>query len=156
MKFSYILFPFIISYCVSFSIRRCPNCKFSLYTQNDFKVLEQISYVDALINEADDTRDSYFFPGHSSGSFLPKELRAFGSELFKYDLPELDGLDNIHCPEVRQNLIYVAIDLNCLGSIVNCIRTCCLCIWCIKNLVSCKWQVSISFKEQEIIQIIII
>jgi arginine/lysine/ornithine decarboxylase len=39
----------------------------------------------------------FFFPGHSSGRFANRELDML--DLFQHDLPELDGLDNIHAPE---------------------------------------------------------
>jgi len=39
----------------------------------------------------------FFFPGHSSGRFVNDEIRDIG--LHTHDLPELDGLDNIHAPE---------------------------------------------------------
>ena len=45
--------------------------------------------------------DRYFFPGHCGGRHAPASLTALYGQggLFVYDLPELDGLDNVHCPE---------------------------------------------------------
>jgi hypothetical protein len=61
---------------------------------------EDIPLVSALYEVTPAIKDRYFFPGHCGGEYVPKVLkRLYGSELFHYDLPELDGLDNIHCPE---------------------------------------------------------
>ena len=45
----------------------------------------------------------FFFPGHAAGRHAlagSADLQALrGSDLYKHDLPELDGLDNLHAPE---------------------------------------------------------
>ena len=43
----------------------------------------------------------FFFPGHSSGRFAlhNSDLDKLRTDAFYHDLPELDGLDNIHSPE---------------------------------------------------------
>lgn len=58
-------------------------------------------FVDALSTIAPTLKHRFFFPGHSSRyapSKLTEKLHNI-SGIFTYDLPELDGLDNIHCPE---------------------------------------------------------
>jgi len=56
--------------------------------------------VAALQSVARSIGDRYFFPGHCGGRHAPPALTAlYGQGLFEYDLPELDGLDNVHCPE---------------------------------------------------------
>ena len=40
----------------------------------------------------------FFFPGHSSGRFADRSALD-QLDIFEHDLPELDGLDNIHAPE---------------------------------------------------------
>jgi arginine/lysine/ornithine decarboxylase len=45
-------------------------------------------------------KDRYFFPGHCGGEYAPRVFKKlYGSDILHYDLPELDGLDNIHLPE---------------------------------------------------------
>lgn len=58
-------------------------------------------YVSSLIKVRDSilpTRQ-YFFPGHSSGRYLHNSGDYKHLDVFQHDLPELDGLDNIHAPE---------------------------------------------------------
>ena len=63
-------------------------------SQHESPILSAIADVIPVIKER------YFFPGHTGGEHAPKSLKkVYGSELFNLDLPELDGLDNIHCPE---------------------------------------------------------
>jgi hypothetical protein len=61
-------------------------------------------YVEALTNFIDgNTRiHKFFFPGHSGGLYIPKSMSNLSDngKLWAYDLPELDGLDNIHSPTV--------------------------------------------------------
>ena len=58
-------------------------------------------YVAALETVIKPIKDIYFFPGHCGGRYIPTSLKRImkydGG--FMYDLPELDGLDNIHAPE---------------------------------------------------------
>ena len=59
-----------------------------------------VPLMNALAEVLPPLKERYFFPGHCGGDHAPKSLkRLYGSELFSLDLPELDGLDNIHCPE---------------------------------------------------------
>lgn len=63
---------------------------------------EETPFLSALIKVQRDLRANFFFPGHSGGASLPEMLKRLdepGGTIFKYDLPELDGLDNIHNPE---------------------------------------------------------
>jgi hypothetical protein len=58
-------------------------------------------YVEALLEVSKPIRERFFFPGHSGGAFADDQLsQIVGATPLKYDLPELDGLDNIHNPEV--------------------------------------------------------
>lgn len=60
----------------------------------------QAPYFDALNEVMHDIKDRYFFPGHRGGEFAPSNMiRRYGKPIFDLDLPELDGLDNIHSPE---------------------------------------------------------
>ena len=54
-------------------------------------------FYDALISVNLTIGDRYFFPGHNGGMNIPMPMREV---TFQHDLPELDGLDNIHSPEV--------------------------------------------------------
>lgn len=66
-----------------------------------------LSALKEVFNEVG-TENNFFFPGHCGGKFSPKSLNFLKNKIndegsgdfFLYDLPELDGLDNIHCPEV--------------------------------------------------------
>ena len=61
---------------------------------------EEIPIITALIEVAATLKDRYFFPGHNGGEHIPKAFKKlYGENILHYDLPELDGLDNIHCPE---------------------------------------------------------
>ena len=61
---------------------------------------EEVPLITALLEVAITLKDRYFFPGHNGGEYAPKAFKKlYGSDLLNYDLPELDGLDNIHCPE---------------------------------------------------------
>ena len=56
--------------------------------------------LDALQKVITDIDERFFFPGHCGGQHAPSSMKeTYGTALFHYDLPELDGLDNIHCPE---------------------------------------------------------
>lgn len=73
---------------------RLPPLKCAQHSQNESPIISAIADVLPQIKER------YFFPGHAGGEHAPKSLKKlYGSELFNLDLPELDGLDNIHCPE---------------------------------------------------------
>ena len=61
---------------------------------------DSIPLINALAEVVPPIKERYFFPGHSGGEHAPKSMKKlYGSELFNLDLPELDGFDNIHCPE---------------------------------------------------------
>ena len=61
---------------------------------------DEIPLISSLAEVTPPIKERYFFPGHNGGEFSPKSVRkVYGSELFSMDLPELDGLDNIHSPE---------------------------------------------------------
>ena len=57
--------------------------------------------VSALARATKDIKHRFFFPGHNGGQGAPELLKRLvdGGGLLHYDLPELDGLDNIHSPE---------------------------------------------------------
>jgi len=58
-------------------------------------------YVAALETVKKPIKEIYFFPGHCGGRYIPSSLQRIMKNHggFMYDLPELDGLDNIHAPE---------------------------------------------------------
>ena len=58
-------------------------------------------FVAALTKVALDIKYRFFFPGHNGGSGAPTQLKQLVNDggLLRCDLPELDGLDNIHSPE---------------------------------------------------------
>ena len=56
-------------------------------------------FFDALVTTRRTLQHRYFFPGHG-GMIFPKFVKDIGRNFFLHDLPELDGLDNIHFPEV--------------------------------------------------------
>ena len=67
---------------------------------NVASIHEEVPLITALLEVAITLKDRYFFPGHNGGEYAPKAFKKlYGSDLLNYDLPELDGLDNIHCPE---------------------------------------------------------
>ena len=66
--------------------------KFSLFDQST-------PFCDAIISTKGNLKERFFFPGHG-GQYAPNLIKDMGSSLFDNDLPELDGLDNIHFPEV--------------------------------------------------------
>lgn len=48
-----------------------------------------------------DVDSRYFFPGHQGGKRAPQSIvEQLGEAVFNLDVPELDGVDNIHSPEV--------------------------------------------------------
>lgn len=56
--------------------------------------------LDALNRHIRQNPLSAHMPGHKNGSIvLPKLREAWGSEILRYDLTELPGLDNLHAPE---------------------------------------------------------
>jgi arginine/lysine/ornithine decarboxylase len=88
----------------SFCLTKINNNRFSkdrlrsdLFASNE---QQEIPLISALNEVIPSIKNRYFFPGHCGGEYAPKSLkRLYGQDLFHYDLPELDGLDNIHCPE---------------------------------------------------------
>lgn len=70
--------------------------KFSLRSLSQ----EEIPILSALNEVVPILEDRYFFPGHCGGQYAPKILRQlYGSDIFHLDVPELEGLDNIHSPD---------------------------------------------------------
>lgn len=62
-----------------------------------------MSYTAYLLNNmraiVDKGALSYHTPGHKNGCLLPEDLKAlWGTDFARYDLTELDGLDNLHFP----------------------------------------------------------
>ena len=57
-------------------------------------------FVDALVEVVPSLKHRYFFPGHANLYFpsLFRDKLPLG-KAFEFDVPELDGLDNIHAPE---------------------------------------------------------
>ena len=55
-------------------------------------------FLSALLAVEKDLQHKFFFPGHCGGKFSPSDTLGLKPSM-KYDLPELDGLDNIHNPD---------------------------------------------------------
>eukprot|EP01035_Chromulina_nebulosa_P034763 gene34763-46684_t len=74
--------------------------KLTLYISDSECTESDVSapFCDALVTTRQSLQHRYFFPGHGGMNF-PKFVEEVGSNSFFYDLPELDGLDNIHFPE---------------------------------------------------------
>ena len=63
--------------------------------------LKNTPFLNALIEVEKELSSIHFFPGHQRGKFLSKTFREMNENSpFSYDLPELDGLDNIHNPVI--------------------------------------------------------
>lgn len=61
---------------------------------------DEIPLIASLAEVTPPIKERYFFPGHNGGENSPKSVRKiYGTDIFGLDLPELDGLDNIHNPE---------------------------------------------------------
>ncbi len=59
-------------------------------------------FLSCLVEADMKAKRRYFFPNHDGGKALPKSLRKIIDEnVARYDLPELDELDNLHQPEVE-------------------------------------------------------
>ena len=68
---------------------------------------DETPFLSALINARANIRRQYFFPSHQSGNYTSDKMKGLiGADAFYYDLPELDGLDNIHNPEVLPAINY--------------------------------------------------
>jgi len=94
-----LIFVIQIYSCYCFLRRATPHQNERYYAQSQDQ--EKTPFLSALIEVQKDLKANFFFPGHSGGACLPesfKRLNGYGT-IFKYDLPELDGLDNIHSPE---------------------------------------------------------
>jgi hypothetical protein len=74
--------------------------KFTILSDNS----DNMFYSDALSLASKSIKHTFFFPGHNQGRYLPTK---FKNILFKLDFPELDELDNIHCPEVYFKLWFL-------------------------------------------------
>lgn len=67
-------------------------------------------YLDSLASAAMSisTRKRFFFPGHKGGCYVSNKFNnvlQVGDSALILDLPELDELDNLHCPEVSMYMI---------------------------------------------------
>ena len=94
-----LIFFIKIHCCCSLFHRTVPNQAGRYYALSQDQ--EKTPFLSALKQVQKDLKANFFFPGHSGGACLSdsfKRLNGPGT-IFKYDLPELDGLDNIHCPE---------------------------------------------------------
>ena len=89
--------------------RRGKSNRCTLSMRNDdtkSKIIRQEAtpFLTALTHIRSTVPHQFFFPGHSSGKFIPdllkEEIFSRTSSPFEFDLPELDGLDNVHNPEV--------------------------------------------------------
>ena len=86
-------------------------------THLDSNVQEAAPFFDALVSVAPKLKHRFFFPGHG-GSFhtiasgtKSKTTKLFDA-LYKFDLPELNELDNIHAPEgPLQEALHLAAEL---------------------------------------------
>jgi hypothetical protein len=92
----------------AFSIMRSPTpLKLTLFSDSECTESDvSAPFCDALVTTRQSLQHRYFFPGHGGMNF-PKFVEEIGSNSFFHDLPELDGLDNIHCPEVAYSVILV-------------------------------------------------
>jgi len=96
------------------------------YTQtsniaDDNSDLSRAPYLQSLKIILPKIKHQFFFPGHRSGNCAPSQLltNLIGKEALQFDLPELDGLDNIHNPEVlfKEVFFYMIISLFIFGYI---------------------------------------
>ncbi len=55
--------------------------------------------VAALLNYVKKNNICYHVPGHRQGEAIPGEMRQLQKEIYKYDLTELPGLDDLHNPQ---------------------------------------------------------
>lgn len=53
-------------------------------------------FTTALLEVQETLKERYFFPGHNGGQYLPPVMSQLS---YNHDVPELDGLDNLHAPE---------------------------------------------------------
>lgn len=61
--------------------------------------IEGLPLAEALISYLDKQNRPFHMPGHKQGAGLPRELvELWGAEVFRYDLTELPGLDDLHAP----------------------------------------------------------
>jgi arginine/lysine/ornithine decarboxylase len=61
---------------------------------------DRTPFVEALVRAQPALTHRFFFPGHAGSASNQENLNdIFGESLHKYDLPELDELDNLHHPE---------------------------------------------------------
>jgi arginine/lysine/ornithine decarboxylase len=91
-------------FCASSSTRILKPSRHGLLRLSPLRGAQNSQHESPIISAIADVlptiKERYFFPGHAGGEHVPKSLKKlYGSELFNLDLPELDGLDNIHCPE---------------------------------------------------------
>ena len=78
-------------------IKRPTNCKPILQESHSE---DENPIIGAIVKVTKDINSRYFFPGHDGGLYAPQAmLNLYGRNVFHFDLPELDGLDNIHSPE---------------------------------------------------------
>ena len=72
-----------------------------VFSKDKTDALEDTPFINALIEVEKELSSIHFFPGHQRGKFLSKTFRKMNENSpFSYDLPELDGLDNIHNPVI--------------------------------------------------------
>ena len=61
--------------------------------------IEELPLAEALLFYLQRGKRPYHTPGHKQGAGLPRELlELWGREVFRYDLTELPGLDDLHAP----------------------------------------------------------
>lgn len=53
----------------------------------------------ALLNYVSQNKICYHVPAHRQGKAIPSEMRQLQDEIFKFDLTELPGLDDLHNPQ---------------------------------------------------------
>jgi arginine/lysine/ornithine decarboxylase len=96
MGLNTLLLAFIICSCDGYLSNRRLNRRVQL---QDLRP-SPAPWVQALLDVEPTLKHRFFFPGHSN-QFIPPALSPLSDirGMFKYDLPELDGLDNIHNPE---------------------------------------------------------
>ena len=83
-------------------------------------------FLDALVRARGEVKEDYFFPGHHLGKNMPREMvDVYGkdNEVFNLDLPELDGLGNIHSEHGGMQEEGLAVALSQAASFFKAYRT---------------------------------
>lgn len=92
----------ILYLCILFLYFNIINSKKTSIINHKIKLDQTLTpFLDALTSVEPDIRYRFLFPGHNGGDDISQKLMSDipGFEkVLKYDLPELEELDNVHCP----------------------------------------------------------